>query len=367
LLNDSQSNWCPEVYRGIFVDHYNHDRVRVAPCCQAKSTVESVEGFNFNTSTYLTKLRKQFSQGEKPTECSRCWQAEARGTKSRRQSAIEFFKITDPDQNVILESIDHNATWACNSACIMCSPELSSTWATELGLSRDKLSTIGRSFQKKNTFFNSLDLSNIKKIQFNGGEPMLNNDQIKLLEQVDLSDATVSYNTNGTVYPDQKIIDIWKKTKLVKLFFSIDATEQAFEYIRYPGKWQSVADNIIAMKKNLPSNVMFGFNVTVASYNLLELAKVYDWFVDNISTNRECDLSDFCWQLAYNYDVNALPQHIKQQAIYELESIEQYQGLVSLLKNTNTSVDDTWIKKLNAIDQRRQTDWKKSLKIGKYF
>jgi hypothetical protein len=121
------------------------------------------------------------------------------------------------------------------------------------------------------------------------------------------------------------------------------------------------------MKQQLPSNVMFGFNVTVASYNLLELAKVYGWFVDNISTNREYDLSDFCWQLAYNYNINVLPQHIKQQAIYELESIEQYQVLVNLLKDTNTSVNDSWIKKLNAIDQRRQTDWKKSLKIGKYF
>jgi sulfatase maturation enzyme AslB (radical SAM superfamily) len=362
-----ESNWCPEVYRSIFVDHYNHDRVRVAPCCQSKSAIESVEGFNFDTSAHLTKLRKQFSQGEKPIECNRCWHAEAHGTKSRRQSAIEFFKLSEPDCNVILESIDHSSTWACNSACIMCSPSFSSAWAAELDLPRNDLVAIGRSFQKKNVFFDNLDLSNIKKIHFNGGEPMLNNDQIKLLEQVDLSGTTVSYNTNGTVYPDQKIINIWKKTKLVKLFFSIDATESAFEYIRYPGKWESVANNMLAMKQQLPSNVMFGFNITIGSYNLLELPAVYQWFVENISTNREQDPSDFCWQLAYNYNVNSLPYHIKQQAIQELQSIEQYRGLVSLLRGADSTVDNTWIEKLTTIDQRRQTDWKKSLRIGKYY
>ena len=367
MLNDSQSNWCPEVYRSIFVDHYNHDHVRVAPCCQSTSAIEPIANFDFTTSKYLNNLREKFSLGEKPAACARCWEAEDLGNESRRQGAIKFFKLNEPTDQIILESIDHSSTWACNSACVMCNPTLSSMWATELNLSRDDLAAIGRSFQKKNTFFDNLDLGNIKKIHFNGGEPMLNNDQIKLLEQVDLSNTTVSYNTNGTVYPDHKIIDIWKKSKLVKLFFSIDATEAAFEYIRYPGKWESVVSNILTMKQQLPSNVMFGFNVTVGSYNLLELSAVYQWFADNILTNRENDPSDFCWQLAYNYNVNLLPQYIKQQAIQELKSIEQYQGLVNLLEDTNSTVDDTWIKKLTTIDQRRQTDWKKSLRIGKYY
>lgn len=367
MLNNSQSNWCPEVYRSMFVDYHNHDHVRVAPCCQATSAIEPVANFNFTTSTHLTKIRNQFASGEKPTECNRCWYAEAHGTKSRRQSAIEFFKLNEPDYNLTLESIDHSSTWACNSACIMCGPVSSSMWATELKLDRNGLTKLGRYFQKKNNFFNNIDLSNIKKIHFNGGEPMLNKDQVSLLDRLDLSNVFISYNTNGTVYPDQKIIDLWKQAKLVKLFFSIDATEQAFEYIRYPGKWLSVADNILTMKKHLPSNVMFGFNVTVASYNILELPAVYQWFHDNLLTNRDKDPSDFCWQLAYNYSVSVLPSYIKQQAIDELIPIAQYQGLINLLQSENTISDDTWIKNLEIIDQQRLTNWKKNLKIGKYY
>jgi organic radical activating enzyme len=239
-------------------------------------------------------------------------------------------------------------------------------WATELELDRNNLISLGRQFQKKNNFFDNLDLSNIKKIHFNGGEPMLNSSQVKLLNQIDLTNVTLSYNTNGTIYPDQQIIDLWKQAKLVKLFFSIDATEQAFEYVRYPGKWQQVANNMILMKKNLPSNVMFGFNITVASYNVFELPSVYNWFADNISVNREQDSSDFCWQLAYNYNVTQLPTHLKQFAIDQLLPVDQYSGLINLLKIEKTISND-WIDKLNIIDRRRNTNWKKSLKIGKYY
>lgn len=160
MLNES--NWCPEVYRSMFVDYHNNDQVRIAPCCQADTAIETVEEFDFATSPHLTKLREQFALGKKPGACNRCWQAEKLGTKSRRQSAIEFFKVADSDQTVILESIDHSATWACNSACIMCSPQSSSMWATELGLEKSKLKKLGRSFQKKNNFFDMLDYSNIK-------------------------------------------------------------------------------------------------------------------------------------------------------------------------------------------------------------
>jgi organic radical activating enzyme len=364
LINES--NWCPEVYRSMYVDYHNADQVRVSPCCQAKASTESADNFDFVTSPYLTKLRQEFSIGLKPNACKRCWQDEAIGTKSRRQSAIEFFKIDKLDQTVILESIDHSATWACNSACITCGPQFSSSWATELKLDRAQLIESGRHYQKKNNFFNSIDLSNLKKIHFNGGEPLINMDQIKILQQIDLSKIVVSYNTNGTLYPDQQIVDLWKKTKLVKLFFSIDATEQAFEYIRYPGKWHQTADNMIQMKKNLPSNVMFGFNITVGSHNVLELPEVYNWFRENLSTNREQDPSDFCWQLAYNYDVTLLPEHVKQHAIDQLLPISQFKGLVNLLQIKKTT-SNHWIDKLNTIDQRRNTNWKKSLKIGKYY
>ena len=87
------NNWCPEIYRGLFVNRYTDDKVLVAPCCQARGKVQSVDTFDFNTDEYLNLLRDEFSQGKKPSACQRCWDAENIGQKSRRQSAIEFFKF----------------------------------------------------------------------------------------------------------------------------------------------------------------------------------------------------------------------------------------------------------------------------------
>lgn len=371
MLND-YSNWCPEIYRSLFIDKFNDNYVRVAPCCQAATVLESSEEFDFKTSPYLNFLRNEFDQGLKPKACDRCWKVEEHGHKSRRLSAIQFFQSTEPDRTVQLQSIDHSATWACNLACIMCGPNNSSLWATQENLNKNDLIQLGRMFQKSNNILNTFDLAYIKKIHFNGGEPMLNNDQTDLLSKLEkqkvLHNVFISYNTNATVMPSKKIVDLWRQAKLVKIFFSIDAVDLAFDYIRWPGKWSEVTDNMLKMKQQLPSNVMFGFSCTVGAYNVLEIHKVYDWFEKNMKHNREGDASDFCWQLASNFDVKSLPRHVKYEAISRLESIMEFSGLVSLLKSTiNYAEDKIWLTTLAHLDRKRNTDWKKSLEISNFI
>ena len=365
------NNWCPEIYRSVFIDRQNDTHVRVAPCCQAESAIEPVDTFDFNTSAHLSQLRSQFNCGERPSACDRCWNAEKYGHKSRRQSAIEFFNIVTPSNDVVLESLDHSATWACNLACVMCGPSNSSLWATQLDLDKKSLKQMGRFFQNSNNFLNNLDTSQIKKIHFNGGEPLLNNDQTQLLENLEqqdiLKNTFISYNTNGTVMPSKKIIDLWSKSRLVKLFFSIDAIGSAFEYIRWPGKWEQVSRNILDMKANLPSNVMFGFNTTVGTYNLLELPEVYQWFDQNLKYNKEGDESDFCWQFANNFDLKHLSPAIKIHAIDQLKSIVPLNGIVKYLESVQTQAENlSWIKELDQLDMKRNTNWKQHLQIGKF-
>jgi len=371
LLKD-YGNWCPEIYRSVYIDKHNDTHVRVAPCCQADGQLEPVDTFDFKTSPYLTQLRTQFDQGQQPSACNRCWIVEKYGHKSRRQSAIEFFQDTIPDNVVQLQSIDHSATWACNLACIMCEPRNSSLWATQENLTQDDLRALGRYFQKSNNFLDKLDVGHIKKIHFNGGEPMLNNDQTELLlkleEQGVLENTFISYNTNGTVMPSQQVIDLWKRARLVKIFFSIDAVGSAFEYVRWPGKWDQTSKNILDMRDMLSGNVMFGFNTTVGNYNILEIAEVYNWFTKHIQTNREGDPSDFCWQLAGNFDPGAVSRIIKQQAITELTSIAQLSGLVGYLRATlNAPENMSWVTTLDKLDAKRNTNWRTALTIAKFI
>lgn len=317
-----KDNWCPEIYRGLFVDRRNNG-VLIAPCCQATGAVEPTDTFDFSTSNHLTNLRNEFTLGNKPSACDRCWKNEEIGLKSRRQSAIKFYNVA-PSDEVVLQGLDFSATWACNCACIMCGPWQSSLWAKELS---------GDEFDKAKFRYNKVidrvDLSNLQKLHLNGGEPMLSDDHLKILSKVDLSKLFVSYNTNGTIYPTQATIDLWKQTKLVKLFFSIDAVGNAYEYIRWPANWENVKNNMLKMKEELPSNVMFGFNITVACYNIPELADVINWINQNIKTNKEGDKSDINIQIAHNFDPLALPMHVREKLlptidVEELSEIRRY-------------------------------------------
>ena len=372
-MSKEYNNWCPEVYRSVFINRFNNDHIKVAPCCQATAGIESVDTFNFNSSPTLTKIRQQFDQGLKPAECEMCWTAEKLGHKSRRHSAIEFFNLATPDNSIQLESIDHSATWACNMACIMCGPHNSSLWATELDYNSDDLAKIGKKFQLDNDVLTKLDVSNIKKIHYNCGEPFLNNHQLDLLKILEehqvLKNVFISYNTNGSVFPNKKIIDYWQRTRLVKLFFSIDATGPAFEYIRWPGKWNQVSENIQRMRDELPSNVMFGINLTVGNYNVLELKDLWHWIETTISTNREGDISDFNWQIAKNFDPGSISDRVKQQVTKDLKDITQLSGIIEYVNSVSTPVkeNNNWIEIFNGYDQKRMTNWRTSLKISEYY
>lgn len=368
----NNSNWCPEVYRSLFIDKHNNDHVRIAPCCQAYSAVEPADTFNFVTSPYINSIRQQFDRNERASACKRCWQAEDAGLRSRRQSSIEFYNLPTEDRTVVLEGLDHSATWACNLACIMCSPFSSSTWATELKTNNQELHRIGRSFPKYNNYLKQLDLTAIKKLHFNGGEPLRNSEHVALMQQLetqgDFSNVLLSYNTNGTTMPGDKAVEMWSRAKAVRIYFSIDAIGAAFNYIRYPGQWEEVAGIMLTMKETMPSNVMFGINATIGCYNIFETVDVLKWFKENLATNREGDVSDFNWQSSSGYNINCLSKHVK---IAAAEYISQQPELDSLSIHIRSELEhpesDNWITKLAALDLRRGTDWRSSLQIGKYY
>jgi hypothetical protein len=354
----------------MYIEPVNTNQVKVAACCQAVPSLATVNELNFQSNTALTALRQDFDNSIRSEDCHRCWRLEDLGAESRRKNMIDEYHTRDTA--VELKSLDINVTWACNLACVMCGPQWSSTWSKELGTNETELKQLGRKSQKANPFMDQLDLTQLERVHFNGGEPLINNNHLDVLQRLhncgSLSKTVATYNTNGTVFPSDAVIDMWKQAKLVKLYFSIDATDQAFEYVRWPAKWLGVENNIKHMIDTLPSNVMFGLNVTVGCYNIFEITDVWNWFNETIRTNREGDPTDFCWQLAYNYDIKQLPHNAKIDAIARLSAIDTYQGIVSHLQaHINYNATQDWTEQLTRIDSRRGTCWNKILTIGKYY
>lgn len=363
------SNWCPDIYKGLFIDRVNNDRIRLAPCCQADATIEPIADFDFVTSPALTQIREQFDQGQQPKACDRCWKNEALGAPSRREVISRIYK--ESDRSIGLENLTYSSTWACNLACIMCNEQFSSTWALELGTTREELEQIGRAHNKSLKFLEQLDISNLRHLHFNGGEPLLNDDHLLILQQADklniLNSLALSYNTNGTQYPSVKAMDYWKRSKLVRLWFSIDGTDRSYEYIRYHGNWAQDSANISKICDTVSSNVKFGFNVTVGCYNLFELPAVLAWYQEHMLAKYPASAVGFNWQFAYNFDPKVLNDAAKQDAIALLAPYTEFAGIVAHLKAWLGHSNNSWIDRLEITDQRRGTNWRNSLHVAKYY
>ena len=385
-------NWCPDIYRGLYIDRWNDDEVRISPCCQADCATESADTFAFDTSPFLNALREKFNRGDRATECKRCWDYEdhnsGTGYHSRRQKAIITYENatqrTEPWYEVALSSLDYCCTWVCNLACAICRPLNSSLWSAELKQTKEQRRSVGRLYELKPqpSLADRLDFDNIYRVHFNGGEPMATKEHVRVLQKLadngTLKNTVVSYNTNGTMYPGDEVVELWRQAQQVHVSFSIDAVGPAFEYVRYPAKWSQVSANILRMKQEMPANVEFGFTVAVGALNVFDMPDLWAWYSANMEPGVEWYRSKFSWQFITEMELGTLPVDIRIQAIDTLKDIPIFQGVASYIQSTiddSTVIDSNphvnflpvWSEQLDTIDARRGLNWRDELTVGKYY
>jgi MoaA/NifB/PqqE/SkfB family radical SAM enzyme len=230
---------------------------------------EELQDIDLNTHTLqdafeskpMRDLRRSFRRGEKPAGCERCWMEEDAGKKSKRQYMLEKFKHEDIDyasnSGSKLKFLDLKLGNICNLKCRICGSWSSSKWAKEEidyyepdggGQLQRQWMKEGQWPRKNKTFWEHMDqlLPDIKFFEFTGGEPWMIKEHFQLLQRaVDMGVANeidIHYNTNTTQFP--KDPSIWKHFKRVQIAFSVDNTEERFEYERYGAKWRTANINI---------------------------------------------------------------------------------------------------------------------------
>ena len=115
----------------------------------------------------------------------------------------------------------------------------------------------------------------------------------KACDDGSINNVVVSYNTNGTVLPDQEIIELWKQAKLVKIYFSIDSIGDSFNYVRFPADWKQVESNIIdGFFKIADLNIVFSVGPTVNITNIFYIGDIINWVEKNIAYNLQGDPTD---------------------------------------------------------------------------
>jgi MoaA/NifB/PqqE/SkfB family radical SAM enzyme len=279
----------------------------------------------------------------------------------------------------------------CNMKCLMCNPGSSSLWYdyyTSL-YNRDSYSVGNHNYKiykdehnrsrmdyvkwwETDIWWNRFSevMPKLRQIYFTGGEPFL----VPALEQcLDLlidnnfaKDIILRFDTNLSVV-NKKILDKLKKFKDISLCVSIDETEERYELIRLPGKFNTFV-------RNIETILSYDINITYIS-SCVGLASIYAIprvyaFADKYNLNAEFRFLEGPKWL----DIRYLPTSAKNEIIEKYTELSKtsnnkhwYKVTVDMLKKFSDEKHCQYVyiaqfvRNMDILDKNRNTNWRKTL------
>jgi radical SAM protein with 4Fe4S-binding SPASM domain len=249
------------------------------PCCGTVYSESTLGNTNQTpmqeiwNSQPLRDLRLQMLNDQPSKMCTRCYEHEAAGSFSMRNSAnkhhghhIARTESTGADGTVDqFEMIYWDVRFSnlCNLRCRSCGPSFSSSWfqdqlqlAPDYGDHHKALIFAGK---YETDLWEQLieHIDHVEQIYFAGGEPLMMDEHYRILEELERRgrfDVRLIYNTNFTQtrLKDRTVFDYWKKFKSVAVGASLDAMGARGEYIRKGTIWEEVEENRRVMMKVCP-------------------------------------------------------------------------------------------------------------------
>lgn len=331
--------------------------------------------------------------------CEKCWQKERVGIKSKRQISNEIWQLDDKQTP---QYIDLKWGNVCNLKCRHCNPWTSSKWLKEWyeiernGVQdyKDYLNEF-RSTQKSyhldnkdnfHTTFNSW-LADSKHIMLYGGEGMYVKEVQRMfshaVENSNSKDIDVYINTNGTIY-SKEWIELLSNFRSVRMAFSIDGTNDSFEYIRSGANWNQVVENY--KKYSSIDNIQTQIVTTVFTLNVYDIVDILRTLYNTLDTVPEINfvygplwwdiriLPDDIKKKIYDYHSTLLNKSIHELPVGIFENIELKVKQVHdfLFDNVDDSAEkfNTMKQWINGVDLQRQekfdkvfSDYNKILKV----
>jgi organic radical activating enzyme len=372
----NQQNYCPLFYKGMYVEKKDGHGLRQGHCCSSGlgPKVKTADFYNYPSFV----LNRQQWPNNKIKGCDCCWSQEQNNHHSFRKGWLQWLEDQGPDVDPTkpeLLKLDYNVGPICNAKCIHCTSNYSSLWAAEdakFGI--QQLSNYGE--VSKLDAISTIDVSCLKSLYINGGEPFMSQDPLNLLEKVrqqgNISNLTFQSNTNGSVKPSDEIIDLWLQCKEVDIFVSIDAIEKQFEYVRHPLNWNTVVENIKFLS-SIDKKIRVKFSFALGLHNIDELERTWQWFLNNKNSYNQTDESfgiHPCYGALSLNKATAGLQQVWRQTLSPNGRWTQFAH--SLLDQGSSESNQSWLDYLSMIDQRRNLNWKNSLpglqaSVGKIF
>ena len=298
----------------------------VKNCIISKETIGNIHQNSIEDILQSKKnleIKTQMLNKEFPSNCTGCYfQEKDRATSFESISSRLYYakelgpsidsNLLDKKDNFDLNHVDLRWTNHCNQACVYCSPEYSSKWATELGktIKSDKRT---RDQVKKYVFNN---VKQLKNIYLAGGEPLLINENrafLKLLLEKN-PDVHIRVNTNLSS-TKTGVFQMLCKFKNVHWTVSVESIKEEYEYVRYHGVWNDFLKNL---KYIQTLNHKISFNMLYFILNYKSIFDCIDYFKSIGFHNNSFILGPLYTPLFLN--VKHLPENIKKEVITIFEN-----------------------------------------------
>ena len=286
------SNFCPAPFEHVII--YGNE---VMTCCKTKVPIGNLKDNTLKEiyeGPIIEKVRQQFLNNEKPTQCKNCWKEENEtGLPANvRVSVCKMSKDTWTEDSIKKPRIKFlDVVWSnkCNFACMGCTPLLSSTINK---LFKEQYSKLYGKLDK-DYYVDYQDwetnVDHIKSyieeygdelhyIHFQGGEPFLNNslfDILDLMIEKKMFTTKILFHTNGSVSKTHKGKDLIKEYlakwgEQARVNFSLDGIGTRGEYIRYGYRQKTWERNFAKSYDNIRTSIATRANV----FNILHLEEL---------------------------------------------------------------------------------------------
>lgn len=267
----------------------------IMPCCKWPANFPG-EKFNihkpddvarYKNSKLLQELKQSLLDHQWHPGCYRCKLDEDHGVLSKRLHDAPILEkklgVVDLNRQDTL-TVATELGLECNLACIICGPPKSTTWQKHVN-TQYKVNFINPVNKVADRINIVKTFGHIKHFELHGGDPLMTNltEHVEILdhfiEQKLSAEMSLKYHTNGTIWPNKKLIQRWKKFNKVELCLSIDGVGAVFEYQRWPGRWSRTEKNIKKIQ-NLTAenpNLQVTVQVSVSAYNIFFLPELLEW------------------------------------------------------------------------------------------
>ena len=262
--------------------------IRNTPCCLLPS--------NYN----IDQIKQDLLGNIQTASCKKCWDIESKGNKSRRQFENELldYKLNRDLEKIKQDCADSNyqtllyqitTSNLCNQACVSCNSNLSSKWA-QVEKRMDIVPSAQYQIDLDTTIIN---YDSAKRISLLGGEPLFDPKTFKILQKlIDHNNTScfISLVTNGSISLTRQQSKLLEQFDDLNICVSIDGVGPVFEYMRWPGKWKKLLQNL-EQYKTVAKNISISY--TISSLNAMYYTQTIEWFQQN--------------NLVYNHNVVSRP------------------------------------------------------------